>query len=277
MLNFSTVYRPLTARPFLSGRTYREYRPDSRLSPYIACYWTSEEDMSMSGKAQDKVPVIPDTCMDIIVRVDHSGRTISGYLCGIQDRPFFTGQGSSDENVTCFAIRFHFWSAHLFINIDFKESRNKSLELDVLGKEWNRVFEQFFYIRNISGRIALVEAFLSAKLSGLELNPGLFNSVPRILAFAGREPVKEICGYSCVSQRQLERLFSQDIGLPLKRLSSIVRYQNVWRDMVVNPNFDIQDAVFRYGYSDQAHLQNEFKRFHGMTPKEARRIAYMNK
>ena len=47
--------------------------------------------------------------------------------------------------------------------------------------------------------------------------------------------------------------------------------------MVNGEMFSIQEAVSRYDYADQAHLLNEFKRFHGVSPKEAMRIALENR
>ena len=89
--------------------------------------------------------------------------------------------------------------------------------------------------------------------------------------------MKDICEYSCVSQRQMERIFLKEAGLPIKRIAGMVRYQNVWREMAFREAFDIQDAVYRYGYTDQAHLLKEFRRYHGMAPEEARRIARLNR
>lgn len=56
----------------------------------------------------------------------------------------------------------------------------------------------------------------------------------------------------------------------MKRTASLVRYQNVWREIVGQKEFRIQDAVYRYGYSDQSHLLNEFRRFHGVWPDQAK-------
>ena len=53
--------------------------------------------------------------------------------------------------------------------------------------------------------------------------------------------------------------------------------RQVWRDMAGSRAFSVQEAVYRYGYADQAHLLNEFKRFHGVTPGEAMRIAMDNR
>lgn len=275
MLELNTIYRPLTARPFLSGQTYMEYEPCLPLRPYIACYWTQNQ--GGWEERTEKILVIPDTCMDIIVRVNHSRGEITGGLCAIQDQPVLAAGGSSGEDVTSFAIRFYFWAAHLFLRLDFKDTKNQVLSLKVLGKEWEALFRSFLYQTDIKERIGRTEAFLLKKLDEAAESSHLLNAVSRILLTSGRASAEDICRYSCVSQRQLERLFLKQVGLPMKRLTSLVRYQNVWRDMALSGRFDVQDAVYRYGYTDQAHLLKEFKRFHGISPKEAREIAEQNR
>ena len=163
------------------------------------------------------------------------------------------------------------------MNLNYRDTSNATICLEELGRDWKMVFEPFFFLTGIEERIALMEKFLLKKLSSMEWKPDLYNSVHRILASSGRISVKEVCEYSCVSQRQMERLFLKEVGLPIKRIAGMVRYQNVWREMVSCKEFDIQDAVYRYGYTDQAHLLKEFRRFHGMAPEEARRFAWQNR
>ncbi|MDC7288198.1 AraC family transcriptional regulator [Blautia schinkii] len=271
MLNFHNIYRPLTSHPFVSDGSYMEYRPSLLLRPYISCFWTMSAKKKPSGETE--VLVNPDTCMDIIVHINHTRQRISGYLCGIQDEPEITVQRASEDEISCFAIRFHFWSAHLFLKLKFCESVNRSVELNVLEKEWQQLFQPFFYIKRVEERIAYVEDFLLHKLNYMEKNDNLFNSIHHMINTAGSAGVKEICEFSCVSQRHMERMFRSQVGLTMKRAASLVRYQNVWREMATSSRFDVMDAVYRYGYTDQAHLLREFKRFHGVTPERARQIA----
>lgn len=91
--------------------------------------------------------------MDIIVTVNHTKQKITYSFCGIQDEPFLSVQEKSDDIITGFAIRFYFWAAHLFMKLDFKETRNKSIGADVLGKEWERLFEPFLYLRTMAERM----------------------------------------------------------------------------------------------------------------------------
>ncbi|MGL5437440.1 MAG: DUF6597 domain-containing transcriptional factor [Lachnospiraceae bacterium] len=271
MLTFNQIYHPVISRPFLADQSYMEYRPCLQLQPYVACFWTSDEHY---GKhAGEKILVVPDTCMDIIVRINHTRQEINGFLSAMQDQPFMTAGHVSGDLVSGFSIRFHFWAAHLFMDLNYRELYNQSLPLEALRPEWVGLFGQFFDHTSLTERISMTETFLLNRLNQVKMNHNLFNSIQYMLAHPGRATVTDICAYSCVSQRQMERLYQQHIGLPLKRISSLVRYQNVWHDMVSSRNFDIQDAVQRYGYTDQAHLLKDFKRFHGVTPTKAWMIA----
>lgn len=277
MLHFNSIYHPFTSRPYLSKPVYREYIPCRLLSPYIACYWTaSGEDGAVAGTGD--VLVIPDTCMDIIIRINHTRQSIEGIFCGMQDRPYIRIRNNCREHITSFAIRFYFWSAGLFLKMNFQETCNGTVGLEGLGREWEDVFKDFLYIVDVRDRIELVEDFLLKKWMDIELDSNLFNCMERMLTMPGRMPMKDICAYGGISQRQMERLFLRQIGLPPKRVMNLVRYQKVWQDMAMAPaGLNIQDTVYRYGYTDQAHLLKEFRRFHGVSPQEARKIASRNR
>lgn len=277
MLNFNKIYHPLTSRPFLSDESYQEIIPCEALRPYIACYWISKGDVQKSDGTPREVLIIPDTCMDLIIKINPAAQTVSGYLSALFDEPFIVEEKGYKEPITTFAVRFHFWAAHLFFKLDFKEAHNHTLELKDLGAEWAELFWPFSYLKDIRQRIDRIEVFLLKRLLSAKQNSDLFNSIHRMIQTSGNSSVKDICEYCCVSQRQMERIFSREIGLPVKRMANLVRYQNVWREMILCRNFNIHDAVYQYGYTDQAHLLNEFRRFHGTTPKEAIKIAYANR
>ena len=68
--------------------------------------------------------------------------------------------------------------------------------------------------------------------------------------------------------------FEQTLSLSPKKTSSIIRYQSLWQEVCRSTQFDIQDSVFAYGYYDQAHLLNDFKKYHGISLSEARKLAF---
>lgn len=79
---------------------------------------------------------------------------------------------------------------------------------------------------------------------------------------------------SFVSTRQLERLFHEYIGITPKKLSNLIRYQFLWKDILCDKDFDVLSAVYKYGYTDQSHLLREFKRYHSMDIHKAIEMAF---
>lgn len=277
MLAFHTIYRPLTSRPFMSGPIYKEYAPCDALRPYIVCFWGTEGAEAVPGFDTDapaqSVLVIPDTCFDIIIKIDPEKQAVSCRLCGIQDYPVIVEQSGEDNRIISFAVRFHFWAASLFFNLNLRDVYNQVFDLELIRPGSISQFLPLIHLKTMRERIGWMEAYLLERMDFSKYNPKVYNSIDNILRSSGRTTVKEICRYNCVSQRQMERLFLQEVGISMKRSLSLVRYQNVWQDIVCQDKFETQDAVFRYGYSDQSHLLNEFRRFHGVTPEQAKTIA----
>lgn len=265
---FITQYRPLTARPFLRNRTYEEHIPCKPLRPYVRCFWSSE---GIEGDRDEQlIRVIPDTCMDIIIDMNYTKQTVKSMLYGIQDDTVMVGQGKEKETVLRFAVRFPFWAVRRFLKLDMNGLCNQALDLELLMPGCNTEFEKLLYCRSLEELIACMETYLLGNFQPEGYNPNLYNSIEYLLRSKGRARVSDICGYSAVSQRQMERMFKQEVGISIKRTASLVRYQNVWREVILKEHFNVQEAVERYGYADQSHLLNEFKRFHGLWPSQAK-------
>ena len=102
----------------------------------------------------------------------------------------------------------------------------------------------------------------------------VFNgTIHNILTNKGYIDVSKLAKEAFVSTKQLERLFHESVGITPKKLSNLIRYQFLWRDILCEPDFDVLSAVHKYGYTDQSHLLREFKRYHSMDIHEARTIA----
>ncbi len=276
MFQLNSLYRPLIATPFSSSRAYSEISPCDALKPYIVCFWGSPEPYENEGRKTSPAPaghglVIPDTCMDIIFNFNHTTGEASSCFCGLNDEPFTTGRSDQAGRLSIFGIRFHFWAVQLFAGRTLLGSSNISDEVDAFFNGWTaQLMERFSAAHTLQERARLVEPFLMAKLNGNRMNADVFNAAYRILQGRGTLPAKEICAYTGVSQRQLERLFAGRIGISVKTLSTLVRFQTLWRDVLRSETFDVQEAVVKYRYTDQSHLLHEFKKFHGVTPAQAR-------
>lgn len=106
-----------------------------------------------------------------------------------------------------------------------------------------------------------------------EKNPLIMDAIIQMIRTRGSLPLSSIIKDIHVTERQLERFFAQTLSLSPKKVSSLIRYQSLWQNVCFSKNFDIQDAVADFGYFDQSHLLNDFKKFHGMNLTEARHLA----
>lgn len=293
MLSLSEMYRPITSEPFSD----LEIEPCSALKPYVRCFWGTPDpaegfiensgdgipdggilgeisgrtSVGLSGVSAEKL-IIPDTCMDIIFYHDPAENRIGSIFCAIDDRSYRTGAGSLSPSVSVFGIRFYAWTAALFAEDTLSGSKNGRFPAEAffsgIKKELDPVIASE---RTILSRKAAAERVLLKHMRAQYADSGLMNAVYTMLDSGGSAKITDICGYACVSERKLERLFGDVMGVSPKTFSSLVRYQLVWQDTLRGAN--VLDTVEKYGYSDQSHLLNDFKKRHLMYPKEAVNLA----
>lgn len=89
----------------------------------------------------------------------------------------------------------------------------------------------------------------------------------------GNVEMKRICDYTGYSDRYCRKKFMETFGVSMKTYASIMRFQNVLREMETSQaakgdtvRNEVLDAVFVNGYHDQPHLIKEFRRFANDTP-----------
>lgn len=260
------IYTPKTASPFANSETYMEFAPCEALKPYIQCFWGSRLPYrQLCTERPAETLVTPDTCVDIIFHVNFTDNRIEGHFCGVDDRPFVSHAPGEEKLLSTFAIRFYVWSAVLFAEDTMKDTRNKAFDLDCHFAGLKKALEpQLFDCVRIEDRIFAAEQYLSEHLHLERQNPLVMEGLEQIMLHRGTLEIGHLSKEVHTSSRQLERLFLENMGISPKRLSSLVRYQYLWNDILCQPDFQVTEAVHRYGYVDQAHLLHEFKRFHGM-------------
>ena len=174
-----------------------------------------------------------------------------------------------------FAIQFYFWGAQYFISDSIEKSYDAYVNLEVCFSGWHGYFEKMLLnVVNLQERVKLTEQFLKEKLQQNHHNPYVMNALSHILHARGATSVKDTCDYTVICQRQLERVFKEYLGMGIKKINNLVRYQNLWRDIAFDKIRTIQDTVDKYHYADQSHLLNDFRKYHTMTPREALNIAW---
>lgn len=272
------IYRPITAAPFRNCESYMEFEPCDALKPYVRCFWGTRRTVKQENSGMvEKQVVTPDTCMDIIFMADLTNNKMESTFHGIDDRTFAVHNISNmDRTFFEFAIRFYAWGAAAFAKESMRDTKNAFFDVGYHFAEIKKEIErQLFDVTDIYQMISVAEKVLIKCLSGKQKNQAVLQAVHKILAYKGNLSMTDLKHETLIGDRQLERLFSEYVGVSPKSLASMVRYQYLWSDLLCQ-NFNAMDAVYKYGYSDQAHLCHDFKKYHSMSMMEARKYALQN-
>lgn len=273
------IYNPITATPFKCTGDYMEFTPCDALKPYIRCFWGSREPFTQNENTATATSLVtPDTCMDIIFRVDYRNNKIETSFCGIDDRTFFSHHnGIEKKTAFTFAIRFYAWGAALFAEESMRNTKNSFLGASCHFRKIKSELEKhLFDVTDIYTLIPIAEKILLNHLQEKNRNQIVFQSIFEILKNKGNLLMTDLNREVLIGSRQLERLFIEYVGISPKSLASLVRYQYLWSELLNNKNFHMADAVFKYGYSDQAHLYHDFKKYHSMSIADAKKYAMQN-
>lgn len=275
-MNNTIIYHPLTATPFKRNSFYTELSPVKKLQSYIRCYWGTENQLIQIENDDAPELVIPDTCVDIIYHIDYTNNIITGGFCGVNDYSFHAhGNGNKGHMVSTFAIRFFAWSAYAFADDSMQSTMNGYFDVGSRFEWLDKIIRpRLLELKTLQEKISFTEQVLLKRLSDVRENTVVNDTIQNILINKGTLDIAKLAKESFVSTRQLERLFNEYVGITPKKLSNLIRYQFLWRDILLKPDLDVLSAVYKFGYTDQSHLLRELKRFHSMDIHSARKLAF---
>ncbi|TDF94733.1 helix-turn-helix transcriptional regulator [Paenibacillus piri] len=262
------AYSPLQPSALQSERMdahfrYREFPPGKSLEPYVACYWTIDADATDQPYLHR---IIPDGCADIIFDLRARSFSTGAFVAGLMTA--FAAM-NLESRYSLFGIRFYSENVRRFFIYPVSELTGYHVLLeDIWGKEAGAIAEQVISADGTSEMIERVESFLSKALLQNETNSDqlLQSSMQYIYASQGMMPIRDLAEQLCYSERNIRRTFQKELGVSPKELSGIIRFQCLLQELYHGAPSRFTDIAVKYGYFDQSHLINSFKRFYGLAP-----------
>jgi len=245
---------------------YFQVKPPEPLSRHIECLWYLETDTA-SPVAQR---IVPDGCMELVL---HAGEPFTqlkhgcpqrqdrAMLCGQLTAPIFLAQNSRGR---VFGIRFRPGAAAL-LRIPMADLADHLVPLDQLSAHLHRDLMDALQGEVPLPALARLSAILQTQLASARSSASLEYAASRIRDSNGLVSLLELSRELGVTERQLQRLFRQGVGITPKMLCRVTRFQNVLARLDAHSE-RWADAAVDAAYYDQSHLLRDFRQFAGATP-----------
>jgi len=117
----------------------------------------------------------------------------------------------------------------------------------------------------IDDALELVKQYFLDARSGVAANTLLYKAGAAMRKANGTLPVSQVAEAAHSTVRTLERNFKRSSGHTVKDVSGLMRFEQVRNQLWCYPDANIAGLAHELGYTDQSHLNREFKRYSGST------------
>jgi AraC-like DNA-binding protein len=238
---------------------YQEIHFGNTLHEFVDCAWLLRPDPEGCNLAKR---VLPDGHTDLVVTLG-KGVQILGPARAVRFVPKAQG---------FLGIRFRLGTAGTLTGIAIDELLDRSAPLDAIwGASGRELEERVLSEPRPEGALAILANALTARIGeGQALDRVVLNAAYR-LQLSPNVRVREIAAEVGLSERQLLRRFEHQVGLSIRRLGRILRFQNLVDELraLQRGDAEYQDwagLAHDHGYADQAHLIRESRALAGVTP-----------
>lgn len=218
--------------------------------------------------------VIPDICTDVIFNLGEEVQIWNGKTHRLKPgKPYLIGTMTTFQDMLLPAganlagIRFKPFGLSTLLGIRQQGMANQIQELDPTTFPWDYGFFQPSGIEpEPQADWKKINTLLRRHLHGKD-NTLINNLVGTLLDIRGQIAVRELASQYHTTERQLERKFGEHLGVPLKEICNLIRFQYTYQLISHRERQQsLLDIAFRAGYYDHAHLTRHFKRYAGHLP-----------
>jgi AraC-like DNA-binding protein len=143
--------------------------------------------------------------------------------------------------------------------------------VDLWGRAAVEARERLLEAAHPERQLDLFEALLAARLPEVRgLHPAVAHALARLPATGDVGAVVDETGYS---HRRFIALFRGAVGLPPKLYCRVLRFNSALHLLATLPPLPLAEVALAAGYSDQPHLNREFRELAGISPSEYRAAA----
>lgn len=232
-----------------------ELRPAGALGAFVECLW-----YGAPATAEERHHVVePDGRMDVVLAFDDAHGAAMVFGTTTRATPYELTPGRR-----YLGIRFRPGRSRRMIEHRPLDVRDRSDPVErVAAIDARRLLDLAASARGPQQALQSVAASLEASVRHLDCKDDLATALAaHVDKRHGNLRVSELTRQAALSERQLERLFIDAIGLPPKLYARVVRYQRVRAALALGAKPGAALAQ-RFGYTDQSHLLRDLRSLSG--------------
>ncbi|ULH15007.1 helix-turn-helix domain-containing protein [Deinococcus sp. KNUC1210] len=250
--------------------SFQEFLPDARLQPLVRSYWQVSEYHDVS---QQEHRFLPERSVRLTFYAGQSWQasTPLGELEPMPQAVLFgltlTPQRVVSVGLTrALGVELYPWGARQLFGWEFGQY---TLDLSRDHPWLCRAVCALIALNAWDEARQMVEEWLLSLLSqqGQALQSGAQAAI-QLYRSLGSARIGTLATELNLSQRHLERLFVQEVGVNAKTLARLIRFEEIHNRLWLDPYLPLAPLAYDLGFADQAHLTREFRTLADMTPRK---------
>jgi AraC-like DNA-binding protein len=267
-----------------------ERAADPRLREYVHGYFATSSSLVRVARERHlpaaEVPMVLNFGASH-TRVDDGGaqRLDHAWVTGLLTR-YHLGEALGERRFM--VVRFTPLGAHLFLRLSMDSLTDRAVPLDEVDAGIaSLVRDRVMVSGDWAQRFDAMEALIGSRVAGCAVAPHIESAWNSLARTWGQMPVGWLAAEAGCSHRQLIQQFRTCVGLPPKKVATLLRFhrlinaatRNGPADSAIKPYLDGSvppgaegtrwaDIAAECGYFDQSHFIHDFRSFAGATPSE---------
>jgi len=237
--------------------------PHSNLREYISNY-----NITFPTKAlmPDGFTIMPSGCSTLTVSNDSKNLLFD--LDGPTTKPYMVGRQVNQPEMIV-TIEFKPAGLYALTGINQSELTDKTISFEAISPKLTQLMSDM--IEKAESVYALLTSLDMLMLENMyeAYHPQLKLIFQNIIGCAGNVTVKELSDNIHYSERQLNRIFKQHVGVSTKSFSRLIRINNAFR-LLKNTHNSLTLVSDVTGFHDLSHFIRDFKRVCEITPQAYR-------
>jgi len=242
-------------------------QPSPPLQPFVECYWLIEFD-----EPPHTQKIIPDGFPEVIFHFEDPYRINLHGDWDLQAKSLFAGQIrkyfflENTGRARMFGLKLKPTAPRHLFGLSMYDYTDQVADLSSIDSQSLRELETNVRAQvHFDKLVAASEQYLMSILERDIHSNQADLAIDLILQHKGSIDVNSICSQLAISERHLERLFRDYVGLPPKFYARIIRFSNIFK-LVESQDPAWADLVYESGFYDQSHFIRNFKTFTGEDP-----------